>query len=204
MHYVWAIVLFVVALFGLFGEIGLFRRRSRGKWVGSFIFGLALFVVCGCWGISMLHSPKPVDKKAEAAQAIATFDKIQSEYNKQMNQYKAIVTQLANGTMDSVTAYSQLKQLDSDTLMNTFSDANNINLPSDYLDAKDEVVQSVADLQNSMDELKKYLNDGKVSEMSNATDDLKSSTALMQDATMKVATEAVKNGYNPPSSDSTK
>lgn len=132
--------------------------------------------------------------KKQAEQAYAAFNKLDKQYMDTFNAYRGQITGISNGSIDQVTGYSNLKQL-SDISLQVFSNISDMDVPNGYSEEKDAYENAASYLHSSIKDLMSWLDNNKVSTMSDATDELKQSDNIHTLATIKLVGHVMTNGY---------
>ncbi|MCL6479341.1 MAG: stage II sporulation protein M [Peptococcaceae bacterium] len=135
------------------------------------------------------------NKKQEAEKAVKSFAQVQKTFNYVLTSYQSDIKNISNGTMDTV-VYINLDRL-SQQALDLFSIVKSMDITNQYASEKQTMVTAVLYLLGSIDNLKGYMDDKKISKYTEAQDFLQKAVEANKLVTLGVAKQALIDGYNP-------
>ena len=136
-------------------------------------------------------------KKQQAKHALTAFTKVQNNFDDIVKSYQGEVLDMSNGSIDEVTAYSDIDKLEQQS-MQVFNEANNLKVASQYNENKDTLVTAASYLQNSLNEFKTYFDSKKISDLADSKNDLQEAIKSYQLVLEGVTQQVIKDGYKIP------
>ncbi|MFZ5631290.1 MAG: hypothetical protein ACOY40_00415 [Bacillota bacterium] len=133
-------------------------------------------------------------KKQEAEKAVKSFDQVQKTFHNVLTSYQSEIKDISNGTIDTF-VYINLDRL-SQQALDLFRNAKNMDIAMQYNNEKQIMVIAVLYLQGSIDDLKSYVDDKKISKYTEAQDFLQKAIEANKLVTLGVAKQALIDGYN--------
>lgn len=134
-------------------------------------------------------------KKQEAEKAVKSFAQIQKTFNYVLTSYQSEIKDISNGTIEPLD-YNDLDRLSQQTL-DLFRDAKNMDIANRYINEKQIMVTAVLYLQGSIDYLKSYKDEKKISSYTEAQNFLQKAIEANKLVTIGVAKQALIDGNNP-------
>lgn len=131
-------------------------------------------------------------KKQEAEKAVKSFDQVQKTFHDILTSYQSEIKDVSNGTTDFHINLNRLSQ----QALDLFRNVQNMDIAMQYINEKQIMVTSVLYLQGSIDDLKSYVDDKKISKFTEAQDFLQKAIEANKLATLGVAKQALIDGYN--------
>jgi hypothetical protein len=142
--------------------------------------------------------PAQPTPQQQAESAVTTFDGIIKPINSLITSYQGELSDISTGAIDPVTGYSDLGKLYGQA-QSLYGRVVSIDVSPQYNDSKESLQMATSYLQNSIKESKDYMDNQKVSILSSAKDDLQQALNGIKIVNQAVATQAIKDGYTPPS-----
>ncbi|MHB1651694.1 MAG: hypothetical protein ACYCVD_04345 [Desulfitobacteriaceae bacterium] len=179
------------------------KRINTGKQKTFNVLALAAIIIMviasfsSCGKSASTTSPPPViTPKEQAEAAVTSFDKVFKEFDKIADLYQAVSASIGNGSIDLATGFSYVKTLNQQSLK-VFTDAQSMEVPTQYAKEKDDLVTGASYLQNSIKELQSYFDDKKISSLSNAHDYLQQALNIRKSVGEMLTKQATDDGYTP-------
>ncbi len=135
-------------------------------------------------------------KKQEAEKAVKSFTQLQKNFSNILTSYQSEIKDISNGTIDAAT-YNDLDKLGHQA-QELFRNVKNMDIAHQYANEKQIMVTAVLYLQGSIDNLKNYIYDRKISKFTEAQDFLQKAIETNKLVTLGVAKQALIDGYSPP------
>lgn len=135
-------------------------------------------------------------RKQQAEKSYKSFSQIQKSFDYIITAYQTEITDISNGNMGTF-GYNDLDKLNQQTL-DLFRSTQDMDISNQYVNYQELLLTSILYLQGSMQDLKSFVEDKKVSQYTEAQDFLNKSLEANRLANIGVKNQAVIDGYDPP------
>jgi len=179
------------------------QRKQSGCLFAVCVMSVLIFVFMVIWSLSSGDKTDMSGKSTDTMQgtinildqtktAMEGIKKIDHDFIIICKEYQKITKAL--GSTNSVSAYGQIDDL---KVFSTalFDECLKLQLPDEYKEGKNKYETGIACLMTSMENLLKYLDDGKPSQLNTAVEKLESAVQYRTNAIVEITAIAVDNGY---------
>ncbi|MCL6611293.1 MAG: hypothetical protein K6T66_07110 [Peptococcaceae bacterium] len=135
-----------------------------------------------------------ITRKQEAEKAVKSFTQVQKVFQYILTSCQTEIKDISNGAIDP-NSYSDLERLSQQNL-DLFRTVQNMDIAKQYNNQKLIMVTAVLYLQGSIDNLKSYIDDKKMSKFTEAQDFLQEAILANKLVSIGVSKQALIDGYN--------